>query len=113
MTNTVTLTGVRKPLALMAIAGALLTAAAGIAAADPPGTDAHAPAQPSGSPHTVVTYGYDGYPQYSYVYTDPAPAQAPAPANRLADPGQDRTWQPVSRPDGSGWTVCRLDAATC
>ncbi|OJF82001.1 hypothetical protein NS14008_26070 [Nocardia seriolae] len=98
----------------MAIAGTLFATAAGIAAAEPTATGP----QQSGtgaSPHVVVTYDYNGYPTYDYVYTDPAPQPAAVPGggNRLGSGASDRTCVPVLRPDGSGWTVCRPNIALC
>ncbi|GAB2509857.1 hypothetical protein [Nocardia heshunensis] len=107
----------RKLAAGTAIAGTILAVGAGIAAAEPPGGTIHTPSTPGGEhAHVVVTYDYNGYPEYNYVYTqDPAPASDPATAagNRLATGGQDRTWVPVARPDGTGWTVCQPYAVQC
>lgn len=106
----------RKLVACMAITGGILAIGAGVAAAEPPGGTIHTPSTPGGEhAHVVVTYDYNGYPEYNYVYTqtDPLPASDPAAGNRLAPGGQDRTWVPVARPDGSGWTVCQPYAVQC
>ncbi|MEC3916168.1 hypothetical protein [Nocardia sp. CDC160] len=106
-------TAIRKPLTGLMIAGTLFASAAGIAAAEPAVTGPE-PSGASGSSHVVVTYGYDGYPQYDYVYIDPAPQpDAVAGANRIGSGGTDRTWVPVARPDGSGWTICRPAVSQC
>ncbi|MGW4241455.1 hypothetical protein [Nocardia sp. NPDC004722] len=108
----------RKLAACMAIAGTILAVGAGVAGAEPAGRgNIPTPSGPSTSgehAHVVVTYDYNGYPEYNYVYTqtDPAPSADPATGNRLAPGGQDRTWAPVAHPDGS-WTVCQPYAVQC
>ncbi|WP_040815437.1 hypothetical protein [Nocardia concava] len=107
------LTVIRKPLTCMVIAGTLFATAAGVAAAEPGATGPQAPGN-AGTSHVVVTYDDNGYPRYDYVYIDPAPQPPSDPAaNRLGTGGEERTWRPVPRPDGSGWTVCRPSATPC
>ncbi|MEC3952688.1 hypothetical protein VMT65_06565 [Nocardia sp. CDC153] len=97
----------------MIIAGTMLATAAGVAAAEPTLTGPQAPGSNS-TAHVVVTYDDNGYPQYDYVYTDPAPQPAadPAGANRLGAGGTEQTWVRVVHPDGS-WTVCPNTASYC
>lgn len=114
-----TLSAVRKPLTCLVAAGALFATAAGLAAAEPPGSTisggAGSGSHPLSAPHTVITYSIDpnGY-QYDYVQVAPQPATpAPATANRLGDGGSARTWVPTARPDGTGWTVCTPLSTIC
>ncbi|MGW5107381.1 hypothetical protein [Nocardia sp. NPDC004123] len=116
------LIAVRKPLTCLVAAGALFATAAGIAAAEPPGStisggSGAGSTAPGTSHHTVITYSTDPYGySYQYEYVDPAPqpvAPDPATTNRLSTGGSDHTWMPVARPDGTGWTVCTPYSTVC
>lgn len=74
------------------------------------------------------TTGIHKIDPYGYSHTDSNPlrqnehraalreSRTPPPqsAPRISDEGNSSaTWQPVTRDDGSGWTVCRPHAAQC